>query len=113
MRNSASPTLPARTLAAHGYAQWAARSDAATLPSASSKWKRLLLDEARQRVTQTLHDKRVLLDRITAFLLEHELLDHAALVSLGTGVALAFGIFNAMWLESRSDFISDHRTRLT
>ncbi|SOE97304.1 cyd operon protein YbgT [Burkholderia sp. D7] len=26
---------------------------------------------------------------------------------LGIGVALAFGIINAMWLESRSDFISD------
>jgi cell division protease FtsH len=69
---------------------------------------RLLLDEARQRVTQTLRDKRVMLDRIAAFSLEREVLDHAALVSLGIGVALAFGIINAMWLQSRSDFISDH-----
>ena len=31
--------------------------------------------------------------------------DHAI---LGIDLALAFGIINAMWLESRSDFISDH-----
>ncbi len=42
----------------------------------------LLLDEAHQRVMQTLREKRVLLDRIAALLLEREVLDHAALVSL-------------------------------
>jgi len=42
---------------------------------------RLLLDEARERLTQTLRDERVLLDRIAAFVLEREALDHAALVS--------------------------------
>jgi hypothetical protein len=42
----------------------------------------LLLDEAHKRVMQTLRDKRVLLDRIAALLLEREVLDHAALVSL-------------------------------
>lgn len=27
---------------------------------------------------------------------------------LGVGVAMGFGVINAMWLESRPDFISDH-----